>query len=393
MNAFDGRLRAALLSLVLSLSFSPSAALAAPADLAWVRVGLHEEAGGASIIISAEVSTRTALPAEVQLSVPKGAKVRWVGEILGDDPPHDPRSAFTTRSAGDHDLVAFTLTRARVGQIEAALPGAFVREEQVKTLKLDWVSGGDVARVEAGLIIPPHAQAATSSPGLESHLLSDHSTVHVARRQDLKAGDRVSVFVTYSDGEAAAASPVQRSGSGGSAGTLALLGAGILLAGGLFAVRRKSGPGAAAAGEPDPCAPEEASASSAEEPADARPETRASGARRRVDPRLVILAVPAIVLAALVFAVQGGPGATSQSQDAVTRVLGSAAGKATFETPVALDGELLHGSTHVFDALAPLPGLASATVRAPGVLVLTYDPAQVAEEQIAAALAQAGLTR
>ena len=108
------------------LAFSaPALALAASGPWSSVNMTLIEgTAKQPVLLVLGALPANTTLPAKVSLPIPAGSTIGWVGEILGGDASKDPSVKYTVKAGKDYDLVEFTLTQARLGQVETTVQGA-----------------------------------------------------------------------------------------------------------------------------------------------------------------------------------------------------------------------------------------------------------------------------
>jgi len=84
----------------------------------------------------------TPLPVEVKMAVPKGATLRWTGEIVGTDASQDITATPKVNEQADYDEVVFTLTKSRTAQLEAKWAGLKVKGKD-RSLILDWTQRYD----------------------------------------------------------------------------------------------------------------------------------------------------------------------------------------------------------------------------------------------------------
>src|SRR3990172_3731425 len=140
--------KVALIAIALVMSFAgigQAVAVASPAtvtspmsDYTYLRVWPEYEDSQVFFLEAVQLPAATTLPAEVKMAVPKGAQVIWTGEMLGGDPSQDPQTTYKVNTKGDFDEIVFTLSKGRVGQVEATWPGLKI-DGKDRTLTLDWV--------------------------------------------------------------------------------------------------------------------------------------------------------------------------------------------------------------------------------------------------------------
>lgn len=194
-------------------------AFGAPASWQVVDVISHQEQSNSVLLVSGTLPESTTLPAEVSLSVPQGAQLQWAGEVFGGDPSKDIEATPAKTTQDGADVYTFTLTKARVGQVEIITP-AVAFDGQAYTPSLTWVATQAVpevrmsARIPAGSTIARPAEGAALEPGPEGY------SYYTARFTDVKPGDTPSLAFAYSAAPAAAA---PAAAGGGAADNTALL--------------------------------------------------------------------------------------------------------------------------------------------------------------------------
>lgn len=184
------------LIVALSLLIAPQAAHAAADANAWyaVDVALYDLEPGLTptLVITGLLKEGTRLPAEVALSVPKGASIGWSGEILGGDPSEDPMITVEVIEGDTHDLAVFTLTQSPRVQLELSVPESFITDAPgSRAVDISWVSAGEIdrARVAVSLQQSYHMTAGDPDPTVEyraSDTLYSVETSPVAKGQTLE---------------------------------------------------------------------------------------------------------------------------------------------------------------------------------------------------------------
>ncbi|MDI6716521.1 MAG: hypothetical protein QME63_06210 [Actinomycetota bacterium] len=108
-----------------------------------LRISLWPEYYDNQVMFMAGVKypDNTPLPIDVKLAIPKGAKVIWAGEIMGDI-SQDIQTTPTVNSKVGYDEVAFTLTKSRAGQVETSWAGLNVNGQN-RSISLDWTQRYD----------------------------------------------------------------------------------------------------------------------------------------------------------------------------------------------------------------------------------------------------------
>jgi len=384
--------------LVVALALVPAVAFAAPTKATAfdaVRVGMHEQQGeqGVTLSIAADVSPGTKLPAKIAVPVPAGASPYWVGEILGGDPSKDPDAQYTIEHGEGYDLVVFVLTKVRTGQVEMSLPGAATNPDGSKTLALSWTAAARVGVVRLGLQPPDGSAVSTATAGMAPDAASG-SSVYLLERRDVKPGQQLSAELTYRP------AAVAQAPAGGTPTTstalifvLALVAAGFAFAAVVVGSKTRSRRVPSPAEQALPTRGASRAAAEAEAGTERAPMRSRPTRSPLASPQFIITVLVLGVVFGLIALASRGPGVTVSSKTSVTRTLGSAQPKSSATFTVKIEGgDISHGATHVFDVLATLPGLNSATVEAQGpTLRVTFDPAAVTEAQIRAVLQDASL--
>jgi hypothetical protein len=117
------------------------------------------------MLVSGVLPDSTALPAEGELSVPAGAQLQWIGEILGKDPSADPELKYVKSAGGGVDIYRFTLTKSRVAQVEVSAAGAVVPKGTGSDVSVAWVPSRDVPEVRMSVSLPSGAQIVREAEG------------------------------------------------------------------------------------------------------------------------------------------------------------------------------------------------------------------------------------
>ena len=176
---------------------TPSVALAASASWQSIDVTLQAEKSGSMLLVSGELPANVSLPADVELSVPAGAEIRWIGEILGGPVADDPELKYVKSSANGADVYRFTLTKARVAQVEAIAPGVGTSDGLTYATSLKWIASQDVPSVRISARVQQGAKIAQASPGA-SLLPGDAGFSYYSKTvTDVKAGSPVDLAFSY----------------------------------------------------------------------------------------------------------------------------------------------------------------------------------------------------
>lgn len=241
---------AALAALALSLTL-PSTALAAPATFSSVEVAVHPEQTGAVMIVSGTLAEDVALPAEVELAAPAGARLQWAGEILGGAPDADPNVDYKVTTRDGVDVYSFTMKSSRTAQLEV-LPSDLVTQTPAGMLAdVTWTPATDLPRVAVNYLLPQTAQVLTPAEGAEMSAGPEGYSYYVRTVENAKAGEPISLKFGYALGAAAAPTASVPKSNSDSIVLVVILGAVLLAFAGLaVGVTRKAKAKAAASETP-----------------------------------------------------------------------------------------------------------------------------------------------
>lgn len=194
-------IRKALTILVVSmiaLVIGQSAALAAIPDTTYLRVWPEYSDNQVLFLEAIQLSPVTVLPVEVKAAIPKGASIVWVGEILPQgDPSQDPEAAYKINPKDDYDEVVFTLTKSRMGQIEARWNGLKI-DGANRVLNLDWTQHYESKQVIFELREPSAASdIKLTPPAATLDTAPDGAKFHQTAPLSLAVGQKQNFQVTY----------------------------------------------------------------------------------------------------------------------------------------------------------------------------------------------------
>ncbi len=361
-------IRSILIATAFALAImSATSVFAAPATWDRVDVTLHAEQTGGVLLVAGILPEKSALPAEGELSVPAGAKLQWIGEVLGGPANADPELKYTKVTKDGVDVYRFTLTEARTAQVEVLSPAAAFDGTNY-TPAIKWTSAQAVPTVRLNIRVPEGAKLAQTPPGVTPQPSSDGYVFYTKTAENVKAGDELGLTFAYSvpAGAAPVTGAAKQASSDGT--TLAIiLGAIALIAIAVVLVsRRKPQPVASAdaAHSVDEVSAEELTdeASSDEESGD--PVTASPGSSKRT---LVTAAIIGALILGVVIA--GGQSAKPKSAGAGGAITQSFAGgdpcaTASIALAVPADADPAATAESLFGAIKTIEGLTSAT----------YDP-------------------
>lgn len=187
-------------------SLSATSAVAAPVTWASVDVTMLSEQAEGVLLLTAHLPETATLPAQAELSVPKGSQIQWIGEIMGGAPENDLELKTTMTTVGELDTYSFTLTTARIAQIEILASEMLSFDGTNYAATIRWVPGQDIPQVRMAIRVPQTAAISTQDPdaGLQP---GDGSFAYYSKTIDgAKAGDELALAVAYTV-PAAAATP------------------------------------------------------------------------------------------------------------------------------------------------------------------------------------------
>jgi len=120
----------------------------APFDSMFLNI-VRDDAGQYVMVIGGSLNPETPLPVDVEIAVPKGSPVFWMGEVLGGDVSQDVQlPQDKKRTEGNFDIYSATLTRAHDLWIEYYLFGSpFKQEGNQGTVDLSYTPLHDISQL------------------------------------------------------------------------------------------------------------------------------------------------------------------------------------------------------------------------------------------------------
>ncbi|MDP2211776.1 MAG: hypothetical protein Q8J63_08575 [Candidatus Aquicultor sp.] len=153
-----------LIVMMAVFAVTPAAALAAPIpDELHISLWPEYDDNQVLFLEGVRFSDNTPLPIEVKMAVPKGMTVIWVGELLGGEAAQDVEATHKTNPKDDYDEVVFTLTKSRIGQLEAQWAGLKV-DGKARELNLEWVQRYGAKQVTFDFRVPTQTSDVKMSP-------------------------------------------------------------------------------------------------------------------------------------------------------------------------------------------------------------------------------------
>jgi hypothetical protein len=395
-------LRALLFAVVLASALSVAAAASAkPAGWGSVDVTLHSESEGGVMVIAGDLPDATALPAEAELSVPKGSSLVWIGEILGGPLSEDPSLKYTKTTKGDADVYLVTLTKSRTAQVEVVADPYTTMGSSGYTASLVWPSVSAVPEVVAAIRVPAGSRATTGTAGAEMFTGDATYDYFSTTVKNVKAGGAVRLALTFtSPAVAAPAGSVPASSASGSDTVLWVVLLLALVAGVVLIVvavtvrgtrrralapegrtRDEAGPPLATAPLPDADEAEEAD----EGPA---PRNPASTRRAIVTGAVVVV----FVLVAVVVGIETNKARVTDDTISRTFAGGEACATASIALSVPAGADPATTAQSLFDALKAVPSVTTVTYNlAASTLEVGYCESSSSEAALREALAPTGL--
>lgn len=202
--------------------FTATTALAAPASWERVDVVLHPEDSGSVMLISGELPASAKLPARAELSVPAGAKLAWIGEILGGATSADPALAYTKSTVGSSDVYRFTLATSRKAQVEVASPGPQALDAASFETSLKWTATRTVPEVTLSVRVPEGARIVAPADGASLEAGDAGFSYYTKTVKSVKPGAEVELAFTYSLAAVTAAA-TDATGSGSTDATVLVI--------------------------------------------------------------------------------------------------------------------------------------------------------------------------
>lgn len=386
-------------SLVLSLA---APAFAAEKPVAWeiVDVTLHSEGTSSVLLISGKLPDSVKLPATVQLSAPAGSQLQWAGEIIGEDPSKDPEVKPEVTTGEVSDVYTFTLTQARLGQIEVIHPEVLRFDGTGYAANIAWTPPTDVGELRLNVLIPANGQVGQLAEGLKAEPAPNGQSYVRKSITEAKAGEPVDLAVNYT----LVAPQTGTAASGGSSNVAFIL---IAILFGAFAVvafmavrgktraRATDAEGEYAADEEDADASEAAVVPGADTVVSTSVDDEEDGEPGAPVRRKNML-VPVVVIAALVFAgayavSAGSKGVSQGGVISMTFATGDACTESAFALQAPGGRDLSKDANDVLGTLRSVAGVnyANLDVAASSISV-GYCDSSASADQILAALQASG---
>jgi len=352
-----------------------------------VDVTLHAEQTGGVLLVAGTLPEKTALPADAELSVPAGAKLQWIGEILGGPASADPELKYTKETKDGVDVYRFTLTKARTAQAEVIAPVTGF-DGTTYTPAINWTSAQAIPTVRLSIRVPQGAQLAETPPGVTAQPANDGFTFYSKSAEKVKPGDELGLTFAYTvpAGAAPAAGAATATNSDGPVLAVILGAIAVIAIAVVLVSRRNTAPVSSVDDEPETGRADDRSSDADEDaPVGPKPGT----AKRRLVTALVI---GAFILGVVV--VGGQSTKPKMTGDTVSQTF--AQGEACTTASIALVAQeganAAETAETAFKALSTVSGLKTATFSAKANSVqVGFCDSETSEQAIRAALAPTGL--
>lgn len=166
-------------------------------DRLYVRVWPEYQDSQVSFLTAVQFAPTTPLPINVKVAIPKGATITWAGEILGGKAEDDIQAMPKMVPKDGYDEVTFTLTRARIGQVETTWPG-LKAEGDNRSVNIDWVQRYEAKDTVFELREPSQATELKISPlASDSGTGPDGARFYSTAPIKLDVGQKQTFSVTY----------------------------------------------------------------------------------------------------------------------------------------------------------------------------------------------------
>jgi len=392
-RTFRLALAAGTLALVLGIA---APALAAPQSWERVDVIAKTEGPGSLLLVSGVLPQDAKLPAEVSLAAPAGSELVWTGEVLGGPAENDPAVEPTKVTKGDLDIYSFTLTEARRGQIEVAVPAVAAYDGSAYAAALRWTGHEPVPTVRLSVQVPQGAPLLRAAENSKLEPAADGSSYYTRTFEGVEAGTPLALEFAYG---APAAAPA--TSSGGQATNTAIpivlgLAGFAALAALLFAVSRKLSAKSAARGaqDDDEATSEELVSEPGLEAGEGHADDPGTSRPRKLSPVTVMMIAVGVVALAAVFTISMASG-PQVADGKLTKSFGGEASACT-STMIAIKPaqgvDLAKDGERILDAFAGMQGVGAVTLYTDDSRIdVQFCESTTTEDALKGALANTGL--
>ena len=168
-----------------------------------VQVAPDATAGQGAVVVAVQLPPTAKLPAMVQIPVPTGTTVTWVGEILGGDPSADLQRAYTTVQGTGGQVLEVTLEETRSAQAEFTAPSTAGTSGKA-SMNVTWVQAAPSIQTEFSVRMPAGATQVQITPTPEAAPVTNAvgEMLYPLPTKVMKLGDTTVVSVSFAVGQA-----------------------------------------------------------------------------------------------------------------------------------------------------------------------------------------------
>ncbi len=159
------------------------------------------------IFVTGTLPEDVALPALVQLPVPPGAEVVWVGELLGGPVELDPAREYRIAEGTGAGTLEFVAEDSRVVQLEAVGPALTVRDGLIGS-DVTWIQSTHPAEVVFSVRIPAASDSVRIAPVPPSPPLINEAGERLYTLPSVALAEGATHEVSFAYGPGGAASDV-----------------------------------------------------------------------------------------------------------------------------------------------------------------------------------------
>ncbi len=142
-----------------------------------------------TLVIFCSLADDVELPVKVEIPVPKGVGVSWVGEILGGDPKNDLMTPIEMEKRATYDVITATITTGRAIQAELTVPEDWVTRGQSDiSIAMTWTSIDDIPGARLGFEIPAQYRAIDLAPEGASGMRTNQGVLYAVETTPVAAG-------------------------------------------------------------------------------------------------------------------------------------------------------------------------------------------------------------
>ncbi|MCL2324540.1 MAG: hypothetical protein FWC48_03075 [Actinomycetia bacterium] len=160
------------------------------------------------MLVNGTLPDTASLPAKVQVALPKGAQVAYIGELSGtaDTAGDVPIQIPAPVARGDQDIYTVTLTKYKTVRFEFPTTDPFQSSTTstgtaVQVAKLSYKPLTDLMFLYLGAEVPTNALVMKSDPAFENAgTLQDGTSLYSAAFSQVKAGKTYEATLTYQKG-------------------------------------------------------------------------------------------------------------------------------------------------------------------------------------------------